>query len=82
MPGEAANEVTWILAASSTAPRVRRVDVDLFLLDQQDTRLASAHQTVMLTFGTEKAEQKIKMKLPAGSWSRPGRFASRSTFKS
>ena len=70
LPGEAASEVTWVLATSSTAPRLRRVDVDLFLLDEQDTRLASAHQTVMLTFGTEKAEQKIKMKLPAGSWSK------------
>lgn len=70
LPEEGAKEVTWVLVTSSTQTRLQRADVELLLLDEKGERLASAHQTIVLTSGSEGAEQKVKMKLPAGSWAR------------
>jgi hypothetical protein len=70
LPEEGAKEVTWVLVSSSTQSRLQRVDVEVFLLDEQDARLASAHQTIVMTPGSERAEQKLRMKLPEGSWAK------------
>jgi hypothetical protein len=70
LPEEGAKEVTWVLVSSSTQSRMQRVDVDVILLDEQGARLESAHQTVVMTPQSERAEQKIKMKLAEGSWAK------------
>lgn len=68
LPAPDAKEVTWVLETTSTQSRMQRADVDVFLLDEQGARLANAHLTMVLV-RADRAEQKVKMKLPAGSWS-------------
>jgi len=70
LPAAGARDVTWILVTRSSQPRLQRVDVELFLLDDQEKRLASAHQTLVMVSSPDPVEQKVKMKLPEGSWDR------------
>lgn len=67
LPAQDAKDVTWVLETTSTQSRLQRTDVDIYLLDEQGARLANAHQTLVMVHA-ERADQKVKMKLPPGSW--------------
>jgi hypothetical protein len=68
VPEEGAKSVVWILGTRSTQSRLQKIEVDLFLLDADDQHVAAAHQALVLLPLSEAAEQKVKMKLPAGAW--------------
>jgi hypothetical protein len=69
MPEEGTDKVDWILGTRSTQSRLQKIEVDLYLLDAAGERVANAHQALVLLPQSPDAEQKVKMKLPAGAWS-------------
>jgi hypothetical protein len=67
LPAQDAKDVTWVLQTTSTQSRLQRADVDIYLIDEQGTRVANAHQALVMVHA-DRADQKVKMKLPAGGW--------------
>ena len=68
VPEEGAKSVVWILGTRSTQSRLQKIEVDLFLQGAEEKRLAAAHQALVMLPLSDAAEQKVKMKLPAGAW--------------